>query len=128
MTNLVNDRYSNTNISFKYEILPISYFNANDFTKTTLSLANSGYSFLLPALGVGLTQRDLSDIKQLENDVLKLSDLLIPLSTAYTQSTGGSSTDSTGGRPKLETTEKTEQTVKNEESQTKTVDEEGGSE
>lgn len=115
ITNYLNFHYANSNVSFKYTILPISHFNAEDYTKASLSLANSGYSFILPALGLGLTQRDLNNIKDLENDVLKLSEKLIPLATSYTQS-GKNGTNPEGGRPALPDEDKAEQTAKNEES------------
>ena len=125
ITNFINGLYANTNVSFKYSIMPISYWNADDYTKTSLNLANSGYSFLLPALGLGLTQRDLNNIKDLENDVLKLSEKLIPLATSYTQS------NNEGGRPALPDEKKADQTIINEESSsssTTTSTEQGGSE
>jgi len=57
-----------------------------------------------------LSQKDLSNIKDLENDVLKLGDKLKPLSTSYTQS------GKEGGRPPLKENEKTERTIENIES------------
>jgi hypothetical protein len=41
---------------------------------------------LLPAIALGINQRDLSNLKDLENDVLKLREKLIPLMSSYTQS------------------------------------------
>jgi hypothetical protein len=40
---------------------------------------------LATGLGVGLSQRDIVNIKDLENEVLKLGDRLKPLMTSYTQ-------------------------------------------
>jgi len=54
-----------------------------------------------------LSQKDLSDIKDLENDVLGLGEKLRPLASAYTQSAESSSE---GGRPVKEQEEKAEQT------------------
>lgn len=73
----------------------------------------------MPAIAAGLSQSDLCNIKALENDVLKLSDLLIPLSTAYTQS--GDVSD-VGGAPKKEEDEKSPRTIENE----KSLDNQGG--
>jgi hypothetical protein len=47
-------------------------------------MAQSGYSFLIPALASGLQQRDFLNVKDLENDVLKLHEKLIPLSISST--------------------------------------------
>ena len=88
----------------------ITTLNVSDYIKDALKLAQSGYSFLLPAVAIGLSQKDLMNVKKLENDVLKLSDLLIPLASSYTQDTGEV------GRPKLSTEEKSPKTLQNEES------------
>lgn len=119
LTNIINTVFANNIIEFKYNILPITNYNYKDYLKSSLSLANSGYSFILPAIAAGLSQSDLCNIKALENDVLKLSDLLIPLSTAYTQS--GDVSD-VGGAPKKEEDEKSPRTIENE----KSLDNQGG--
>jgi hypothetical protein len=137
ITNVLNDTFSNGNINFKYQIMPITYYNANTFADTTFKLVGSGYSALMPALAFGLTQRDLVNIKDLENDVLKLGDRLKPLSTSYTQSKSGSEEEEDGdeekgsgaskdkpvdtdvdegGRPKKKEEDKADKTHKNEES------------
>ena len=46
-------------------------------------MVSLGYSFTLPALALGLTQKDLVNIKEMENNVLKLSDKLISISSSY---------------------------------------------
>lgn len=111
ITKIVNQQYSNSNISFRFKILPISYYNANKYIETTFKLATSGYSFILPALGLDLSQKELIDVKSLENDVLKMDDVLIPLSTAYTQS--GTTTGQVG-RPAKDDSEKSDKTIANE--------------
>ena len=142
ITNVLNDTFSNGNITFKYSIMPITYYNANSYADEAYKLVGLGYSALLPALAFGLTQRDLVSIKDLENDVLKLGDKLKPLSTSYTQSSSDSDKKSEeesdenkedapkekpvntdvdeGGRPKLKEEEKSEKTHQNEESLDKT--------
>ena len=82
-----------------------------------LKLANSGYSFLLPALASGISQKELGTLKDLENDVLNLRERLLPLATSYTQS---GSEDNSGGRPQKDDLDKTEKTVENIESKDKT--------
>lgn len=119
ITFILNTLYQNSNISFKYNILPVSYFNEDEYIQTTFKLATYGYSYLLPAIALGLSQKDLGDLKDLENDVLKLGDKLKPLSSANTQSSSKVSSDSPtdeGGRPVVKIEEKAEQTIKNEES------------
>ena len=109
ITSILNEKYGNANITFTYKILPVSYYNQKEYVETSLKLANSGYSFLLPALAMDISQRELSNLKDLENDVLKLKEKLQPLSTAYTE-TGNV------GRPTKDAQDKSAKTVANEES------------
>lgn len=111
ITNSINRIYGNTNITFKYQILPVSIHNMDKFVDQSFKLSGSGYSYLLPVVALGLSQRDIVNLKELENDVLKLGEKLIPLSSSYTQSS-----DNAIGRPKLDDSEKAEKTIKNEES------------
>lgn len=125
ITYLINKLFSHRDVSFKYMILPITYYNDVTYTNTTLQLANSGYSFLLPALGMGLNQKDLTNVKALENDELKLKELLIPLSSSYTSNTsvsivGESAGKNNVGRPRKSEDEKAEKTIINEESSNRT--------
>ena len=109
ITSIINEKYGNTNITFTYKILPVSFYNQKEYVEEALKLANSGYSFLLPALAMDLSQRELSNVKDLENDVLKLKEKLLPLSTSYTE-TGNV------GRPTKDAQDKSAKTVANEES------------
>jgi len=72
LTFVVNSLFANSNISFKYTILPVSYYDSSDYIVDSFKLAQSGYSFLLPALALGITQKDLVNLKDLENDALDL--------------------------------------------------------
>lgn len=109
ITILVNKIHGNSQLKFKYKILPISYYNDTEYINNTHKLASSGYSFILPALAADLSQKDLVDIKDLEA-ALKLRDKLIPLSTSYTE------TSESVGAPKKSDEAKSDKTLKNEES------------
>lgn len=124
LTNIINEKWSNSNVSFKYSIIDASYYNKTEFLTNAFKLVGSGYSVLLPALAQGLSQRDLINVKDLENDVLKLSDRLKPLSTAYTQSQKDNTEVDEGGRPALKESQKTEETIKVQQSKEQA---EGGS-
>lgn len=50
ISNTINSLFGNSNISFKYTIMPISYYNTKEFIEESFKLVNSGYSLLLPAL------------------------------------------------------------------------------
>lgn len=117
ITAMINQLYANTNISFKYSILPITYYNESTYIADSFKLAQSGYSYLMPALAMGLSQRDVGNVKDLENDLLKLNEKLQPLSSAYTQS-------GEVGAPEKSADEKSPKTIQNEES----LDNQGGSE
>lgn len=112
ITNLINEQYENGAMSFKYTILPVTEQLKDDYIKNAKELASLGYSQIMPALAMDISQRDLISLKTLENDVLKLNEQLIPLQNSYTQ---GNTTGEVGA-PKKKNEEKAEQTVKNEES------------
>jgi hypothetical protein len=118
VTNLINHKFSNGNITFKYIILPITYHNASKYLDSSFKLVGSGYSFLIPALTLGIGQRDLGNLKDLENDLLKLDKKLIPLQTSYTQGADNNKS----GRPGKEDSEKADTTLEKEES----LDKNGG--
>lgn len=124
VTNIINSNFSNSNISFKYTILPITHQNESKFIDGSYKLATAGYSLIIPALAQGLNQHDLVNIKDLENDVLKLTDKLIPPQTAFTSSESGQGEN---GRPSKESDEKKDQTIRNEKSIEKSKTQ-GGSE
>ena len=120
ITTLVNRFFGNSNINFKYMILPVGEQNWDDYMKTTKELASLGYSWLAPAVAQGFSQRDLLDIKKLENESLDLIKQLIPLQSSFTQSAAGSSEN---GAPKKENENKADQTIKNEKSLDNTMGE-----
>ena len=115
---LLNDKYGNSSISFKYSILDITYYNESTYISDALKLAQNGYSYILPALAMGISQRDLINIKEIENNVYKLGEQLIPLKSSYTQSSADV------GRPRLPDDQKSDKTIANEIS----LDAQGGSE
>lgn len=113
ITNTLNSLFANSNIEFAYKILPISYYNSESYIDESFKLANAGYSFLMPALALGLDQKELSNLKDLENNLLQLDKKLIPLQTSYTQS---DKEQSEGGRPEKNEQDKTERTIETQES------------
>ena len=120
ITYIINSLYGNANVDFKYSILALTEYNKSDFIKDSLKLAQSGYSFLLPGIASGLSQRELVNIKDLENKELKLAEKLIPLESSYTQSA------KTGevGAPEKKLEDKAAKTIQNEDA----IDRQGGSE
>ena len=108
VSKVINDLYGNSRISFKYTIFPITEHNRSDFIDESFKLASSGFSFLLPALSLGLTQKDIVNLKTLESNVMGLNDLLQPLQSSYTQS---ANSDDKGGAPTKEAVDKAPSTI-----------------
>lgn len=117
ITRLVNKLFGNSDLNFTYNILPITYYNDKEYADSTYKLATAGYSYLLPAIASGFSQKDIVGIKDLENDVLDLGDKLKPLNLSYTQN-GEESKGATdeGGAPTKEQSEKKETTLEKEKS------------
>ncbi len=116
ITNILNKQYGNANVTFQYTFLPITNYNTSKYLDDSFKLASSGYSFLLPALALGLSQKTLGDIKDLEEDVLQLYDKLKPLQSSWTLSNDV-------GRPALDDDKKSDKTIANE----RALDKNGGS-
>ena len=117
ITRIINNQYKNSNVSFTYTFLPITHYNSSKYIDNSFKLANGGYSFLLPAIALGLTQKTLGEVKDLEEDLLGLYEKLRPLQTAWTQSGNEGA-----GRPPLDDDEKSDKTIANE----KSLDKNGG--
>ena len=125
ITNIVNSNFANSNINFRYIILPVTLQNEQKYIDRSYKLATAGYSLLVTAIEQGFSQKDFINIKDLENNLLKLTDKLIPPQTAFTQSNATDSEDN--GRPAKELEDKKDQTIKNQESEQQS-NIEGGSE
>lgn len=119
---VLNKLFYDSKTIFQYRILPISIYNSSDYITDSFKLAQSGYSYLLPALALGISQRQLSGLKNLENHVLDLGEELIPLGSAYTASTAQQPESKDGDTPKpgaeeKKDDEKSDKTIENIESQ-----------
>lgn len=117
ISSILNIKFSNNYITFKYQFLPITAYNGDEYVDTALKLGTSGYSFIMPALAMGLSQSDLVDIKSLETEVLGLDELLVPLASSYTQSEKEGA-----GAPQKKAEDKADKTIANE----KSLDKQGG--
>ena len=112
-SNIINRLFGNNAVRFKYMILPISYYNTKEYIDNAYKEATAGYSFFLPALAMGLSQKDIVSIKQVENELLDLTNVFVPLKTSYTETGEGGDT---GGRPQTDDDKKSDKTIKNIES------------
>lgn len=116
-TTLIDNKFSNKKLHFELIILPVSYYNSQDYTSEARQLATLGYSFLTPILTNGINQNNLADLKELENELLNLDEVLKPLQTSYTQS------GKVGDTP-ASVTNTTTTTTNNEQTTTSTIDNE----
>ena len=129
----INDKFARTNLTFDFEILPITVFNREEMQGVYFRGAQYGYSKMLAGVAMGVKQRDQLSLMHFENDILEMSIKMVPLQSSYTtsgipnQQTGNSSssaqntttqkssddTNNTGGRPELPDGEKSEKTQAN---------------
>ena len=116
ITFILNSLFANSNVSFKYIILPVGIYNQSEYISDMLKLAQSGYSYLQVAAAAGINQHELSSLKDLENNVLNLREVLIPLASSYTESSGEV------GAPEKALEDKSPKTIQNEEA----LDHQGG--
>ena len=83
---ILNYKFRTREVKFRLLILPISYYNWEEYVSKAKDLAAFGYSFLTPIMATGIDQTNLADLKELENELLNLDEVLKPLQSAYTQS------------------------------------------
>lgn len=113
ITVILNSLFGNSNVHFRYMILPITWYNREDFIDSSFKLASSGYSLLLPALAMGISQKELGNLKDLENDVLDLTSKLQPLKSSFTQSSDSDGNISTSEPGRPEKKDKSDKTLAN---------------
>lgn len=99
----------------KLQILPTTMSNREKFVSLYKDQATFGYGKFLPAIAMGQTQLDLMATIIFENNILGLGDAMEPLKSSHTTANGGDG-NSSGGRPPLPDSEKSDKTIANEES------------
>ena len=57
ITNILNTNFGNSNINFKYTVLPVSYYNSDKYIESTFKLVNSGYSFFIAGYSDGIKSK-----------------------------------------------------------------------
>lgn len=108
---------------FRFYMLETTQYNYTDLSKMYKEQVQIGYSKILPQVALGHSQSFILNTAHFENEVLHLSDLMLPplqsstlnaegLQTLSEKNTGNGKT----GRPKKENDEKSEKTIQNQES------------
>ena len=114
--------------SFRIEILPTTIYNFKDISKMYKEQTQVGFGKLLPQIALGHSQSSILATMYFENEVLKLSEIMIPPMMSSTMSSKTTSQKEANekivnddkkepGRPALDEDKKSEKTLANEEAQ-----------
>lgn len=108
---------------FKFHMLETTQYNYKDLAKLYKEQVQVGYSKMLPQIALGHSQSSILDTAHFENEVLHLSDLMLPPLQSSTLNaeglqalSGQNSGNGKTGRPKKADDQKAEKTIQNEES------------
>lgn len=125
LTFQINRRHANSKIAFDVEILPLTIYNRKEMAGLYLQGAQFGYSKMYAGAALGIKQSNLVKVVDFENDILDLTNKLVPLQSSHTQSLkkdgekSGVKTDtgdmSNGGagRPELPSETQDDKTIQN---------------
>ena len=119
---IVHDKYcSNKKYCFKFYMLETTQYNYKDLSKLYKEQVQLGYSKMLPQIALGHSQSFILNAAHFENEVLHLSEIMIPPLMSSTlsgedilgakQTNTASNKSSEGGRPEKPETEKSEKTI-----------------
>ena len=100
---------------YKVEILETTIYNYREMAKMYKEMTQIGYPKLLPQVALGHSQANILATMQFENNILHLSDLMIPPRMSSTMSSNGSNNNNEGGRPEKPDDEKSDKTIQNKE-------------
>lgn len=135
LTRVVEKFNRKNHYTFKVDMLETTQYNYKELSKMYKEQVQVGYSKMLPQVALGHSQSTILATAQFENEVLHLSDVMLPLLSSNTmsgkvlldkvnQSNNGNSQrqqtteDKKTGRPEKDDSEKSDKTLKNRESMT----------
>lgn len=108
--------------TFRLYMLETTQYNYKELSKLYKEQTQIGYSKMLPQIALGHSQSSILNTAYFENDILHLSEVMIPPMMSSTvsmedikSSRGGGENDK-AGRPEKEESEKSDKTLQNEES------------
>lgn len=129
--NRILKRFEKSGYKFKAKTLETTIYNYKEMSKMYKEQVQLGYAKLLPQVSLGHSQLEILSELQFENDVLKISEIMIPAQMSSTMS-GKGNLDKTGqstssnnqnsiedkkvGREELPDDQKSEKTIQNKES------------
>lgn len=126
---LFNSNFSK--YSFKFKMLETTIYNYKDLSKMYKEQTQIGYSKMLPQIALGHSQSEILAMVNFENEILHLSDIMIPPKMSSTMSNSNTDNnnnnnannnsnnknneDTKKGRPELEDDKKSDKTLANRE-------------
>lgn len=138
--NYIGWQFNKNNLKFRFKMLMTTIFNYKDLSNTYKDLTKIGFSRFLPMVALGHTQKEVSSMAKLEQQIMELDNWMLPPFSSNTMSSdtwsdikeiqqnGGirrqneagaatpSENGSTGGRPEKPDDQKSEKTIQNKES------------
>lgn len=110
----LNLTFNMKQISHHFKFLDVTIFNQEEMIKIYKEQATLGYSKLLVNIATGLNQAEFPGMLDLENNILKLGEIMIPLQSSYAPTKQDSKAPTPeGGRPEKAETEKADGTIEN---------------
>jgi hypothetical protein len=115
LNQIIDFLFNKGKVVLKLSFPELSIYNAERKTKVYKEMAASGYSKILPAIASGVSQSEFLSLIDYENDILNLSDKMVPTQLSSTQSKKEPSAKV--GAPTKDEGELAEKTIQNRESQ-----------
>lgn len=119
----INHRFAKTTLRFDFQILPITVFNRQDILSSYFQGAQYGYSKMMAGVAMGIPQMDQLSLMHFENEILGMTEKMVPLQSSYTSSgnnekntpasSNNGNLNNKGGRPTLPEEQKSEKTQAN---------------
>ena len=110
---------TNKKYDFRFYMLETTQYNYKEMSKLYKEQMQTGQSKMLPQIALGHSQSFILNTAYFENEMLKLSELMIPplmSSTLSSQDILNKKSSDTGGRPEKPDDQKSEKTIQNKES------------
>lgn len=116
--NVILDSFNNNpkKLYFRANLLTTTIYNYEKMAKAYKEQATLGYSKMLPQIALGQSQSSILATAFFENDILKLSELMIPLQSSNTMSKAETGGEKKNGKPEKPDDQKAEKTIMNKES------------
>jgi hypothetical protein len=99
--------------NYSLTILPVTTYNEKEKTEEYLKMAQFGYSKLVATVAQGIDQFDFINLINYENNILKLSESMLPLQSSHTGDGGAEEGEAGEGRTPLPNGKKSDKTMKN---------------